>query len=118
MDVDFLGEGMEECLICSKKHPKAFMAKHMRNRHSSKATRFPCQLCDKSFKSEELLSQHNKIHSGDKVHSCEHCGKSYVCKTNLKTHLLKVHQVGGKFLKITLSKFQQRDFFFILVIWN
>ena len=87
---------MEKCTICDKKHPKAFMAKHMRNRHSSNTKTFQCELCDKSFKSEELLLQHSRIHAGEKIHSCDHCGKSYVCKTNLKTHLLKVHQIGGK----------------------
>lgn len=55
---------MEECTICNKKHPKAFMAKHMKNRHSDKPSRFYCEYCEKNFKSDELLQMHIKIHSG------------------------------------------------------
>ena len=59
-----LGEGMEECTVCHKKHPKAFMAKHMKNRHSEKPGRFHCEMCDKTCTTEEGLNLHKTIHSG------------------------------------------------------
>ena len=59
-----LGEGMEECTVCHKKHPKAFMAKHMKNRHSEKPGRFHCEMCDKTCTTEEGLDLHKTIHSG------------------------------------------------------
>ena len=58
-----LGEGLEECLICGKKHPKAFMNIHMRKRHMDKV-KFNCTQCKRSFNKQELLTAHMKKHSG------------------------------------------------------
>ena len=53
---------MEECPVCHKKHPKAFMAKHIKNRHSEKPGRFHCEMCDKTCTTEEGLKLHKTFH--------------------------------------------------------
>ncbi len=58
-----LGEGLEECRICGKKHPKAFMNIHMRKRHMDRV-KFNCTQCKRSFNKQELLTAHMKKHSG------------------------------------------------------
>ncbi len=55
---------MSECRICKKKHPKAFMAKHMKNRHPKKTVHFKCKFCEKNFTSKQLYGKHIRTHEG------------------------------------------------------
>ena len=57
---------MSECRKCKKKHPKAFMAKHMKSRHPTETVSYnlKCQICEKTFKSSMLYGKHVRSHEG------------------------------------------------------
>ncbi|KAJ8000137.1 hypothetical protein DPEC_G00201720 [Dallia pectoralis] len=45
-----------------------------------------CCVCRKTFKSNEHLSQHMRVHSRERPFSCEDCGKSFHSKGQLSVH--------------------------------
>ena len=54
---------------------------------------FKCEVCEKSFKTLEILKVHARIHGPDDeryTHSCEVCGRKFTQKANLESHL-RIH---------------------------
>ena len=67
--------------------------------------RIICTLCGNSFKSQEILTRHNRIHLREQgaendetpgkeplYYNCEHCGKRFVSKTGYVLHRRRVHE--------------------------
>ena len=85
-------------------------------------TNTQCNICDKNFKTKNLLQKHlinihdeekgkmnkcdicykvlkgslkfhkNRVHQKKKPSNCESCGKSFPCVENLKRHIYTVHE--------------------------
>lgn len=49
---------------------------------------FACKTCGKTFKLENALIAHQRVHTGEKKFMCEHpgCGKKFGYKVDLKRH--------------------------------
>ena len=47
-----------------------------------------CAECNKSFGEAGTLKQHMLTHSGVKAHTCSECEKSFGRATNLRVHIL------------------------------
>ncbi|XP_043800829.1 gastrula zinc finger protein XlCGF46.1-like isoform X2 [Apis laboriosa] len=48
--------------------------------------RFPCDQCDKSFKTPLQLKKHETVHTGAKPHQCAVCGRTFREKGTLREH--------------------------------
>lgn len=53
-----------------------------------KARPYFCEECGKSFLLKHHLTTHLRTHTGIRPHVCSHCGKSFTHKHCLNTHLL------------------------------
>ncbi|NXT27106.1 ZN865 protein, partial [Syrrhaptes paradoxus] len=48
--------------------------------------RFPCGVCQKSFKQSSHLVQHMLVHSGERPYECGTCGRAYNHVSSLIRH--------------------------------
>ena len=47
--------------------------------------------CSRKFTRSDELHRHFRIHTGERKHRCEHCGKSFSRSDHLKKHALSHH---------------------------
>lgn len=52
--------------------------------------RFVCRYCDQTFGKGDNLKNHELLHTGEKPHECTECGKRFVQKVSLRSHM-KTH---------------------------
>ncbi|CAL8128397.1 unnamed protein product [Orchesella dallaii] len=96
------GEGLVLKAVCmfpscgSRFGREAELQQHVEENHTpvEDNSMFMCTLCGRVFANQGRLATHNLIHSKERVHECHICGKTFVCKTNLKEHLQAIHNVG------------------------
>lgn len=50
-------------------------------------TKHACEVCKKTFKTQNILRQHMRIHTGDKPFVCDICSKAFSQMASLKYHL-------------------------------
>ena len=81
-----------KCKDCNKYYPP----KYLEQRHylvHQEGRNFKCEVCEKSFKTLEILKVHARIHGPDDeryTHSCEVCGRKFTQKANLESHM-RIH---------------------------
>lgn len=54
---------------------------------SNGSTKHACEVCKKTFKTQNILRQHMRIHTGDKPFVCDICTKAFSQMASLKYHL-------------------------------
>ena len=54
---------------------------------------FKCNIgrCEKTFSAISSLNRHIREHSGDRPHTCQFCGNSFVQKSSIKKHIRTQH---------------------------
>ncbi|OCT62771.1 zinc finger protein 335 [Xenopus laevis] len=57
---------------------------------------YPCPVCGRIYTMQKRLTQHMKIHSAEKPHMCDKCGKAFKKRYTFKMHLLTHLQCVGK----------------------
>ena len=61
--------------------------------------RYTCVFCNKKYKRKGHLSDHVKIHTGERPHKCHICGRGFVQKSNCKMHIIKCYSSNMQFLQ-------------------
>ncbi|KAK8401782.1 hypothetical protein O3P69_001111 [Scylla paramamosain] len=53
---------------------------------------FSCLFCKSRFKTKQHLTQHQRLHTGEKPYACSQCPARFTQMTPLKRHMVKQHQ--------------------------
>jgi uncharacterized Zn-finger protein len=77
-----------ECPHCSKMVQN--LEKHLEVHELGKMT-YVCEVCQKVFDRSDHLKIHKLIHTGDKPYACDLCDYRSNQKSNLKTHMKRLH---------------------------
>ena len=86
--LDVHGEPPYQCIKCDQKlETYVKFAAHYKNVHNQSIVE--CTVCHKEMK-QAKMRQHMMMHTGERPHSCEVCGKSFTLKTFLNVHM-RVH---------------------------
>ncbi|XP_066145922.1 gastrula zinc finger protein XlCGF26.1-like [Euwallacea fornicatus] len=76
-----------KCNICGNTFAKLVLLKRHETRHGEK--KFLCSDCGKGFVRKADLQSHIKVHTGEKPHSCAICNKTFAHSGSLVTHSLQ-----------------------------
>ncbi|GBL74098.1 Zinc finger protein 362 [Araneus ventricosus] len=94
-----LGEVKEEELIRVKIFlHKSAMQHHAREIHRGEVKPHQCQQCLKSFSSNHQLTQHIRIHTGEKPYKCSYCDRRFKQLSHVQQHTRLHTGAGGIFL--------------------
>ncbi|XP_077994753.1 uncharacterized protein LOC144448399 [Glandiceps talaboti] len=84
-----------QCSLCSTSPFRLFhgLQQHMKNMHSvdQESKTVLCELCGRSFKSEENLKRHMRIHLDTNPIKCSFCEQCFTSQTVLQKHMDKEH---------------------------
>jgi len=85
--------GLYVCETCGKvcSRPSA-LSSHRRLHLRPKAAAPCCGICGQRFTMRKNLLRHQRRHTGDRPHVCEHCGFSYFHRASLRDHILRQHR--------------------------
>lgn len=84
---------------------KSAMQHHAREIHRGEVKPHQCQQCLKSFSSNHQLTQHIRIHTGEKPYKCSYCDRRFKQLSHVQQHT-RLHT--GKSNKFIFSEVKQR----------
>ncbi|XP_059610171.1 zinc finger protein 26-like [Phlebotomus argentipes] len=88
----------EVCKICGKGfYMKERLKTHIRDRHTSDVSRYPCQVCGRTYSTKAGVAVHMQKHdTKNNHHPCPTCGKVFSTHINMHKHY-KRHDAVKKY---------------------
>ncbi|XP_022913503.2 zinc finger protein 32-like [Onthophagus taurus] len=89
-----------ECQKCNKKFLyKTVLNKHLRNCHHENNQRyFECNVCGVRKNLKFQLTEHMRVHTGERPYKCKFCPKSFTQSSSVTTHIRSVHSKDRPFI--------------------
>jgi len=84
-----------KCEVCGSIFSSVYTLKRHMATHN-KLRPFKCKLCNKSFTQKVVLKEHILMHTGEKRFLCNVCDKTFQQSNHLKYHLLSAHNIGKR----------------------
>jgi KRAB domain-containing zinc finger protein len=72
-----------QCGFCERRFKSQILLTEHENSHLLEK---PCTFCNRTFRKDEELEEHLRIHTGEKPFECRHCPKKFRNKANLDNH--------------------------------
>lgn len=79
------------CKFCDfKTHARNVITEHERTHTGEKPE--ICQWCGKGFNAKKTLKNHERLHTGEKPYQCKHCTSCFAQRTSLNVHMNSHHK--------------------------
>ena len=72
------------------------------------SAKFTCDICNKKYSCRRNLTRHALIHSGEKPHECEVCGRCFAIRSYLASHM-KTHMKESYFCSFCDKRFSSTE---------
>ena len=85
-----------QCPHCPRKYvTRSGLKEHVRHKHENNA-RYRCETCAKGFTIRSHYLDHIAIHAGVSRNVCQVCGKKFMFKSSLNSHLVRFHRQAAQ----------------------
>ena len=82
-----------DCKFCGKRC--ADMKRFKAHEASHQEPQYQCSICAKTYRREDNLIAHERLHRGERPFNCTNCSASFTTKQGLRQHRRGVHKISG-----------------------